>query len=374
MPSGVRKQSGTREIVLLSVPPDVAGRMESLDLPTKQAAALRILAESRRPLTARQLAAAAGCTLAPVNSLRKKRLIVGDTQRVQTSDHDEQHPPRQPPLKLNADQQAALQQIRAVLDSRRHRTLLLHGVTGSGKTEVYIQAIEEVVRWGRQAIVLVPEISLTPQTKQRFRSRFDHVAVLHSHLSGPERHWHWQRIARGEVQVVVGARSAIFAPTPDLGLIVVDEEHDASFKQDSVPRYHARDVARFRAARRNVPLVLGSATPSLESYQRAVGGDDELVELPRRVLDRPLPQVGTLDLRLEFRDRRSRGAISRQLHQAMAPGDARRRTSHPAAQPPGLLDADSMPRLRPCGRVPALRYRVDPSPQRRESGLPLLRA
>ena len=155
---------------------------------------------------------------------------------------------------------------------RKHVTFLLAGVTGSGKTEVYIRAIEEVVSYGRQAIVLVPEISLTPQTIRRFRSRFPSVAVLHSHLSDVERHQHWQQIALGRVQVVVGARSAIFAPTPHLGLIVIDEEHENTFKQDSVPRYHARNVARRRAEIDGVPLVLGSATPGAESWLRASMG------------------------------------------------------------------------------------------------------
>ena len=193
----------------------------------------------------------------------------------------------------------------------------MHGVTGSGKTEVYIQAIREVVEMGRQAIVLVPEISLTPQTLERFRSRLDHVAVLHSHLSDAERHWHWQEIAEGRVQVVVGARSAIFAPVPQLGLIVLDEEHEFSFKQETVPRYHARDVALARAAAQGVPLVLGSATPSLETWHRAHSGEYLLVELPRRVLDRPLPRVGTIDLRdpghgaAGHHAQHGRGAISR---------------------------------------------------------------
>ena len=190
--------------------------------------------------------------------------------------------------------------MRAILDAMnagRHQTILVHGVTGSGKTEVYIQAIQEVIHFGRQAIVLVPEISLTPQTVERFRQRFGAVAVLHSHLSDAERHWHWQRIAEGAVSVVVGARSAIFAPTPNLGLIVLDEEHETSFKQESVPRYHARDVAVARAAAEGIPLVLGSATPSLESWHRAQTGQYTLVEMPRRVLDRPMPAVGTIDLR-----------------------------------------------------------------------------
>ncbi|HAA72356.1 MAG TPA: primosomal protein N', partial [Planctomycetaceae bacterium] len=190
-----------------------------------------------------------------------------------------------------------------------------HGITGSGKTEVYIRAIEEVIHQGRQAIVLVPEISLTPQTRQRFRSRFERVAVLHSHLSASERHWQWQRIVAGDIDVVVGARSAIFAPTPKLGLIILDEEHDASFKQDNVPRYQARDVALKRARIEQIPLVLGSATPSLESWQQAQQGRFELVRLPQRVLNRPLPDVATIDLRNEQQTRGSSGAIGRQMHQ-----------------------------------------------------------
>jgi primosomal protein N' (replication factor Y) len=219
---------------------------------------------------------------------------------------------------LNPDQQAALEAILAALRSRQHRTILIHGVTGSGKTEVYIQAIQEVIHFGRQAIVLVPEISLTPQTVERFRSRFGRVAILHSHLSDAQRHQQWQQIADGHVPVVVGARSAVFAPTPQLGLIVLDEEHETSFKQESVPRYHARDVAAARAAAEAVPLVLGSATPSLESWHRARTGQYQLVEMPARVFDRPLPAVGTIDLRNESYRRQSRGAIGRQLHMAIA--------------------------------------------------------
>src|SRR4029078_8554587 len=170
--------------------------------------------------------------------------------------------------------------IVAELREQKHKTFVLHGVTGSGKTEVYIRAIREVVGYGRQAIVLVPEISLTPQTIRRFQSRFDSIAVLHSHLTDADRHRHWQQIAQGRVQVIVGARSAVFAPTPHLGLIVIDEEHETSFKQDSTPRYHAREVARERARREHVPLILGSATPTLESWHRAKRGDDLLLPLP----------------------------------------------------------------------------------------------
>lgn len=317
VPAGVRGRAGTREMTFLSVPTHVAAKLTQLKLPPKQAHALKLLAASPQPLTPKQLAHAVKCTMVPINGLRAKKLVREEVRRVYHTEIDESVEKRQPHLNLNRDQQNALESILAALHSRRHETLLLHGVTGSGKTEVYIRAIDEMIAFGRQAIVLVPEISLTPQTRQRFRSRFDRVAVLHSHLSDAERHGHWQRIARGEVQVVVGARSAVFAPTPHLGMIVLDEEHDSSFKQEIVPRYHARDVALHRARAENVPLVLGSATPSLESWQRAQEGKYRLLELPSRVLDLPLPDVTTIDLRNEFQSQRSRGAISRQLHQAI---------------------------------------------------------
>ena len=221
-------------------------------------------------------------------------------------------------LDLNQDQQSALNEIVEKIESNSHQTFLMHGITGSGKTEVYIRAIQKVVEFGRQAIVLVPEISLTPQTRQRFRARFDRVAVLHSHLTAAQRAWHWQQIAEGNVQVVIGARSAVFAPTPHLGLIVLDEEHDGSFKQDKAPRYHARDVARWRAENESVPLVLGSATPSLESWARTEQGLDRRLSLPHRVLDLPLPDVATIDMRIDFGGRKKTGPISQKLRQEIA--------------------------------------------------------
>ncbi|MCO6458134.1 MAG: primosomal protein N' [Pirellulaceae bacterium] len=316
IPAGVRAQAGTRQLTYLDVPTEVAARLSRLELPPKQLHALRTLLGSPQPLTPPELAERAQCTQAPISQLRRKGLIRATVRR--TMDGRAEPPAeRLPHLQLNDQQQAALDSILAALRSGQHSTLLLHGITGSGKTEVYIQAIDQVVRDGRQAIVLVPEISLTPQTRQRFRSRFDHVAVLHSMLTGPERHWHWQRIAQGEVQVVVGARSAVFAPVPRLGLIVLDEEHDASFKQDKLPRYHARDVALQRARLESIPLLLGSATPSLESWHQAGQGEYRLLSLPQRVENRPLPDVAALDLRTEYRSRASRGAVSRPLHRAI---------------------------------------------------------
>jgi len=317
VPAGVRGQAGTREVTFLSVPPSVLAKMSVLELPPKQAKALQVLAASPRALSPKDLATAAHCGVGVIAGLRKKGLLTAEVRRVQQGDHDIPAEARTERLTLNPGQQQALDAMMSALHEKRHETVLVHGVTGSGKTEIYIRAIEEVLRFGRQAIVLVPEISLTPQTRQRFRSRFDRVAVLHSHLTDSERHWHWHQIAQGKVEVVVGARSAIFAPAPNLGLIVLDEEHDASFKQDSDPRYHARDVALFRAREEQIPLVLGSATPALESWQRSEGGDFRRIDLPLRVADRPLPDVDAIDLRGEFLSGEPHGALSRPLQSAM---------------------------------------------------------
>ena len=318
VPAGVRKLAGTREVTLLQVPPDVIGHLFEQRVSSKQQRrALEVLAKSPRPLTQVQLAEAAGCTAGPIKQLLKKGLIEGFSKRVENGQFDDLVVERKSPLSLNADQQRSLNEILEALDATEPRGMVLHGVTGSGKTEVYLQAIDKAVSFGRQAIVLVPEISLTPQTVRRFRERFDSVAVLHSHQSDVERHRHWQRIARGEVQVVVGARSAVFSPTPHLGLIVIDEEHETSFKQDSAPRYHARDVAWQRAIAERIPLVLGSATPSLESWQRVENGEYVRMSLPKRVLDLPLPDVATVDLRDPGQSRGGRGGISRPLHQAI---------------------------------------------------------
>lgn len=198
----------------------------------------------------------------------------------------------------NAHQKAAIEGVSASLEEGRHRVYLLHGVTGSGKTEVYIRCIEKALERGRGAIVLVPEISLTPQTVERFESRFPgQVAVLHSKLSPGERFDQWRGVRDGRYRVVVGARSALFAPVADLGLIAIDEEHEPSYKSDTSPRYHARDVAEARARMCGAVLVLGSATPSFESVERARAGLYERLELPGRVDDRPLPDIEVVDMR-----------------------------------------------------------------------------
>ena len=297
VPAGVKKQAGTREIVSYVATERVCARLGELRLSAKQRAVLDALCKTGAPMPVDELSAAADCGVSPIRALHDKGLIVPIRARTQAAPAAAAEVAAEADLTLNADQQRALKEILALFRASQHATVLLHGVTGSGKTEVYIQAIRETVSYGRQAIVLVPEISLTPQTIRRFRSRFASVAVLHSHLSDAERHWHWEQIAQGRVQVVVGARSAVFAPTPHLGLIVIDEEHETTFKQQSTPRYHAREVARERARREGVPLILGSATPTLESFVRAVKKEDLLLSLPHRVEHRPLPPVVVVDTR-----------------------------------------------------------------------------
>ncbi|TFW47509.1 primosomal protein N' [Bacillus sp. 005/A4HT-01/001] len=207
------------------------------------------------------------------------------------------------PLDLTTEQAEAAKPIHQAVSDDKHETFLLHGVTGSGKTEIYLQTIDHVLQKGKEAIVLVPEISLTPQMVQRFKERFgSNVAVLHSGLSTGEKYDEWRKIHRKEVKLVVGARSAVFAPFENLGMIIIDEEHESSYKQEEMPRYHAKDVAIERAGRHQCPVVLGSATPSLESYARAKKGVYTLLTLKRRVNQQQLPHVSLIDMREELRN------------------------------------------------------------------------
>lgn len=319
IPSSVRSNAGTRERTYFKLTRrDVEDELIE-SLPPKQQQAIRFLIAAARPITSAQIMIGADCTISPIKSLEKKGLVVSESRRematstpmrwqLDDGEIESKH-------ELTEDQSGALDKITAAVDSEAGKTLLLHGVTGSGKTEVYIRAIEHVVKFGRGAIVLVPEISLTPQTRGRFERRFAGVAVLHSQMTPAERHFQWQRIRRGEVQVVIGPRSAVFAPLPRLGLIILDEEHDGSFKQDTAPRYHARKVAHARAMSLKVPLVLGTATPSLESWHACNTGHAELISMPSRVGNRPMPEVQLVDLK--NRDDRTSGSISRPLHQAV---------------------------------------------------------
>jgi primosomal protein N' (replication factor Y) len=222
--------------------------------------------------------------------------------------------PRAREYQFNPAQTEALQKIQEAIAARVFGGVLLHGVTGSGKTAVYLAAMRSVLEAGRSAILLVPEIGLTPAVAADLHQTFgDQVAILHSALSDAERSEQWHRIRRGEARIIVGTRSAVFAPVSDLALIIVDEEHDSSYKQEETPRYHARDVAVVRAKMAAAVVALGSATPSLESYFNATKNKYSLIELPDRVEQRPLPQVEIIDMRLEFQETGHEQVISRKL-------------------------------------------------------------
>jgi primosomal protein N' (replication factor Y) (superfamily II helicase) len=350
VPAGVKKHSGTRIGTFLVVPEETrdALRAHSIEprLTAKQEAVLEVLCRGNEPLTVADVCRLAHCTAVPIHALKhrgllhtvRKRLPVGlktvssasgrspvgapqsfsaDAQAFAAGTEpvrDRQGRAAGHSLVLTGEQTEALAKIAQAIDGGGFAPFLIHGVTGSGKTEIYLKAIEQVVARGQEAIVLVPEISLTPQTIQRFSERFDKVAVLHSHLSDAERHRYWQSIASGLVQVVVGVRSAIFAPARRLGLIVVDEEHESTFKQETVPRYHARDVAVKRAQMEGIPVLLGSATPSLETWQNTERGRYTKLVLPARVGGRPMPDVEIIDLR---NVKTPLGGLSEPLRQAM---------------------------------------------------------
>jgi primosomal protein N' (replication factor Y) (superfamily II helicase) len=247
-----------------------------------------------------QLLAEAGVTASPLKTLLTKKLVTMEEVVVRRNPYDSARIMASEPQEPTAEQQAALEQIYEKLNHpEKGHTILLHGVTSSGKTEVYLQAIAKAMKMGRDSIVLVPEISLTPQTVRRFRARFgDMISVLHSRLTEGERFDEWTRVSEGKVQIAVGARSALFAPFRNLGLIIVDEEHENSYKQGEAPRYHARDVAVVRAHFEKCVVILGSATPSFESYANTINGKYSLIEMNKRIDDRLLPTMKVVDMRL----------------------------------------------------------------------------
>ena len=225
---------------------------------------------------------------------------------------------RDQPHVPTAAQQVAIDSIGQAISKRSGDAFLLHGVTGSGKTEVYLRAIDAVLKDGRGAVLLVPEIALTPQLVGRFRARFgDEIAVLHSGLTARQRDDAWQALRRGQVQVAIGARSALFSPVADLGLIVVDEEHDPSFKQDEGFRYHARDMALLRAQYAGAVCVLGSATPAVETYHRAIEGRIRLLSLPTRATGATMPNVEIVDLRRHRKGPTGHPLLSGPLHSSI---------------------------------------------------------
>lgn len=330
VPAGAKKQAGTRAVPILERVPEALLPNPLPHLSPKQKRVLEYLHEHPGPVELQEVMKETGCGKMPIEALVEKGYAQRRSSRAEQATTvsqplpEKESPARGEPVVLTADQEAAWAKLAPAVQAGGFQPFLLYGITGSGKTELYLRAIEEVVRQGKEALVLVPEISLTPQTIAAFRGRCKDVAVLHSHLHTAERGTHWRRIAKGQVQVIVGARSAVFAPTGRLGLIVIDEEHEASFKQEKTPRYHGRDVAVMRARLENIPIVLGSATPALESWHNAQRGQYTLLTLPKRVADRPLPEVKRIDLRHDrHRDKKLHGlspTLERAMKQALDAG------------------------------------------------------
>lgn len=307
---------------------DVAAAEEALNsFPAKaqrQKEVLAFLLEMKEllPMAMKELLSTLQVSAATVKGLEEKGLVVTEDVEVFRDPYQGRKFRATEPLNLTDEQQHVYNNINGRLQERRHGVFLLHGVTGSGKTEVYLQTIQRCIEQDRQAIVLVPEIALTPQMVERFKGRFgDQVAVMHSRLSGGERYDEWRKIREGQVKVAIGARSAVFAPFSRLGLIIMDEEHETSYKQEETPKYHARDVAVKRAQQHQAVVVLGSATPSLESYYaaRSQSNDDFaplLLEMPTRALGNKLPEVRIVDMREELKDG-NRSMFSRALHKGL---------------------------------------------------------
>ena len=281
---------------------ELVGRPFQGRLSSKQHALLEMLAGAPAGIPAPEFAAR-GFSADSVARLKKHGLVSVRQDRIDRDPFEAalNAPPNDPARRLTAEQQDALSRLRALAAPGTFCVALLHGVTGSGKTEIYLRLSSEMLAAGRGVLMLVPEIALTPAVAALFRQAFgDRVAVQHSGLSDGERHDQWQRIRRGDVAVVVGTRSAIFAPLARPGLIIVDEEHDSSYKQEESPRYNGRDVAIVRGQRAGALVVLGSATPSMETYHNAVSGRFERIVLQRRILDRPLAAVSIVDMREEY--------------------------------------------------------------------------
>ncbi|MDR7074512.1 primosomal protein N' [Fictibacillus barbaricus] len=261
-----------------------------------------------------------GASLPTVQALAKKGIVQIEEKEVYRDPYKGRNIKQSEPLPLTDNQLDAIKPILNSIENDQHDTILVHGVTGSGKTEVYLQSIQAVLDKGKEAICLVPEISLTPMMVNRFKGRFgSRVAVLHSGLSVGEKYDEWRKILRKEVSVVVGARSAAFAPFTNLGIVIIDEEHESSYKQEDHPRYHARDVSIWRGKYHSCPIVLGSATPSLEAYARAKKGRYILSELKSRVHSNPMPEVKIVDMREELKSG-NRSMFSNDLMEMMKDG------------------------------------------------------
>lgn len=329
IPVAVRRGAGLKQEKLLAIvrklPPDELAALEKRA--PQQARLYRFLEQQFRPQRKGLVLSRLGQTAAVAHALSKRGVIREESRRVERVAYADDHAAGELvaalPHHLNPEQQRAVDALAADIAAAKFNVSLLHGVTGSGKTEVYLRAIDSALRTGGGVIFLVPEVALTPQTVARLRSRLEAIAqghrcvVWHSHLSEGERLDGWLALATGEARVVVGARSAVFAPVQDLRLIVVDEEHEPAYKQDETPRYHGRDVAVVRAKLTNAVCLLGSATPSLESFTNVEAGKYRLLQLTQRVDARKLPFIDIVDMRIEAMKQRTLPALSGKLVRAM---------------------------------------------------------
>ena len=327
VPAAVKKDAGVKKKAIVYLAADADEHLENLSS-KKQKRLVEVLKaadamDADSAMDKQALLESAECTESPLKQLVRKQIVKIAKKEVLhalpvvpeglSSEAKE--------VMLNDDQQKALDFVTDEVNENRFGVSVLHGVTDSGKTEVYIRAIQACIAADKKAIVLLPEIALTAQTVQRFSSRFDNVAILHSQLSGPQRNAQWQSIKSGQADVVIGARSAIFAPVDNLGLVVVDEEHEASYKQDTVPRYHGRDVAVKRAALAGAHCILGSATPSLESlYNCETKKHYHLLKMPKRVNDLPMPKMTPVNMTTAFAETEHKGVqlLSPQLKEHLA--------------------------------------------------------
>jgi len=305
LPEAVRQESHsekTRKVVCIDQKPDDETLEKLAKRAPRQHLILALLDAAGGQMALADLGG--GSVAASVKSLAKNGYVKVIEEAVRRDPDEGEEFLEDKPLKLNPGQAVAMVEVLRQINEPE-KPMLMHGVTGSGKTEIYLQAAQHCIDQGKSVLVLLPEISLTPQTVQRFKSRFasmqDEVAVLHSHLSQGERFDEWHRIRSGKARIVIGARSAVFAPLTDVGIIIVDEEHENSYKQDTSPRYHGRDLAVLRAHLEKCAVLLGSATPSLESFQNTESGKYQLLKLEERADGQSLPIIRVIDMRVEGR-------------------------------------------------------------------------
>lgn len=316
VPSFLQQKSYSKTIKYLQIANDAEIEQQIEQLQTKfplQARVLKLVREFDGELTAKSICNRLGISRSAIKTLLKKELLNERCEEQNIDPFTEIDVERVEKPELSREQQAIVNNLLPVMREQRFFPSLIHGVTGSGKTEIYMRCIEEVVANKRAAIVLVPEIALTPQTVTRFKQRFSNVAVLHSELTNAQRNFQWQKILQNNADVIIGPRSALFAPVSNLGLIVVDEEHEPSFKQQNTPRYNARDSAVKRAQISNIPIILGSATPALESYYNTDTEKYNLFALQQRVGDKTLPHVSVIDMKEECREHKKFVYFSRIL-------------------------------------------------------------